>query len=103
MRDGLQSSESALYQNTPVERERQRDVVGKMVGQGGRLRRNGGPVWSFSVTPRGAGVSLPIPGSSGRELAIGDRRRTVIGVAPEGFTGLFRGVAPEFWQPLDDA
>ena len=39
----------------------------------------------------------------GRELAIGDRRRTVVGIAPEGFTGLFRGVAPEFWQPLDDA
>ena len=39
----------------------------------------------------------------GRELAIGDRRRTVVGIAPVGFTGLFRGVAPEFWQPLDDA
>ena len=39
----------------------------------------------------------------GRELAIGDRRRTVVGIAPAGFTGLFRGVAPEFWQPLDDA
>ena len=39
----------------------------------------------------------------GRELAIGDRRRTVVGIAPEGFTGLFRGVAPKFWQPLDDA
>ena len=39
----------------------------------------------------------------GRELAIGDRRRTVVGIAPEGFTGLFRGVAPEFWRPLDDA
>ena len=39
----------------------------------------------------------------GRELAIGDRRRTVVGIAPEGFTGLFRGVAPEFWQPFDDA
>ena len=39
----------------------------------------------------------------GRELAIGERRRTVVGIAPEGFTGLFRGVAPEFWQPLDDA
>ena len=39
----------------------------------------------------------------GREVAIGDRRRTVVGIAPEGFTGLFRGVAPEFWQPLDDA
>ena len=39
----------------------------------------------------------------GRELAIGDRRRTVVGIAPAGFTGLFRGVAPEYWQPLDDA
>ena len=39
----------------------------------------------------------------GREVAIGDRRRTVVGIAPEGFTGLFRGVAPEFWQPLGDA
>ena len=39
----------------------------------------------------------------GRELAMGDRRRTVVGIAPEGFTGLFRGVAPEFWQPLDYA
>ncbi len=39
----------------------------------------------------------------GRELAIGDRRRTVVGIAPEGFTGLFRGVAPEYWLPLDDA
>ena len=27
----------------------------------------------------------------GRELAIGDRRRTVVGIAPKGFTGLFRG------------
>lgn len=39
----------------------------------------------------------------GRSLELGSRTRTVIGVAPEGFTGLFRGIAPEFWVPLDEA
>jgi hypothetical protein len=36
-------------------------------------------------------------------LSTAGETRTVIGVAPEGFTGLFRGIAPEFWVPLDEA
>lgn len=39
----------------------------------------------------------------GREIALGGRRRTVIGIAPEGFTGLFRGISPEFWIPIEAA
>jgi len=38
----------------------------------------------------------------GRTIELGGRSRTVIGVAPEGFTGLFRGIAPEFWIPTDE-
>lgn len=36
----------------------------------------------------------------GRDIELGGRSRTVVGVAPEGFTGLFRGIAPEFWIPI---
>ena len=43
------------------------------------------------------------PGVIGRRLELGSRGRTVIGVAPEGFTGLFRGIAPEFWVPMDSS
>lgn len=39
----------------------------------------------------------------GREIELGGRRRTVVGVAPAGFTGLFRGIAPEFWIPIRDS
>jgi hypothetical protein len=39
----------------------------------------------------------------GRSIEIGGRARTVIGVAPAGFTGLFRGIAPEFWTPIPEA
>ncbi|MCA1585407.1 MAG: ABC transporter permease [Acidobacteria bacterium] len=41
------------------------------------------------------------PAIVGRSLQLGGRARTIVGVAPEGFTGLFRGIAPEFWVPLD--
>lgn len=39
----------------------------------------------------------------GRDVALGGRNRTVVGVAPEGFTGLFRGIAPEFWIPISES
>lgn len=39
----------------------------------------------------------------GQFLEIGGRPRRIIGVAPEGFTGLFRGIAPAFWIPLSPA
>ncbi|MGH9384488.1 MAG: ABC transporter permease [Vicinamibacterales bacterium] len=39
----------------------------------------------------------------GREIELGGRRRSVVGVAPEGFTGLFRGIAPEFWIPISES
>lgn len=39
----------------------------------------------------------------GRDVEIGGRSRTVVGVAPEGFTGIFRGIAPEFWIPMRDS
>lgn len=39
----------------------------------------------------------------GRPLDISGRRRTIIGIAPEGFTGVFRGIAPDFWIPVDPA
>lgn len=38
----------------------------------------------------------------GQPIVLGGRSRTVVGVAPKGFTGLFRGIAPEFWIPLDE-
>ncbi|HYE85876.1 MAG TPA: ADOP family duplicated permease [Vicinamibacterales bacterium] len=40
-------------------------------------------------------------GVIGTRLNMSGRSRTVIGVAPEGFTGLFRGIAPEFWIPIE--
>ncbi len=43
------------------------------------------------------------PSVIGRRIDFGSRARTVIGIAPEGFTGLFRGIAPEFWIPLDSS
>lgn len=42
------------------------------------------------------------PSVVGRPLALGGRSRIVVGVAPEGFTGLFRGIAPEFWTPINE-
>jgi predicted permease len=39
----------------------------------------------------------------GRSLEISGRRRTIVGIAPEGFTGVFRGIAPDFWIPVDSA
>ncbi len=39
----------------------------------------------------------------GRRVDLGSRARTVIGIAPEGFTGVFRGIAPEFWIPIDNS
>ncbi len=40
------------------------------------------------------------PGIVGSALRVGGRPATVVGVAPEEFFGLTRGVAPELWQPL---
>lgn len=39
----------------------------------------------------------------GRQIVLSGKPRTVVGVAPEGFTGLFRGIAPEFWIPFAEA
>ncbi len=39
----------------------------------------------------------------GSDVELGGHRRTVVGVAPEGFTGLFRGIAPEFWIPIQES
>ncbi|MBI1874001.1 MAG: ABC transporter permease [Acidobacteria bacterium] len=39
----------------------------------------------------------------GRDVELGGRSRRVVGVAPEGFTGLFRGIAPEFWIPIRES
>ncbi len=36
----------------------------------------------------------------GSTLRVGGRSATVVGVAPEDFHGLTRGVAPELWRPL---
>lgn len=40
-------------------------------------------------------------GVVGQRLPMSGRSRTIIGVTPEGFTGLFRGIAPEFWIPIE--
>jgi predicted permease len=47
---------------------------------------------------RKAGVS--VPEVIGRTLRINGREYTVVGVAPEGFTGTMALIAPEFWLPL---
>lgn len=39
----------------------------------------------------------------GQDVELGGRIRSVVGVAPEGFTGVFRGIAPEFWIPLRES
>lgn len=41
------------------------------------------------------------PSVIGRDITLAGRSRTIVGVAPEGFTGLFRGIAPEFWTPVE--
>ncbi len=43
------------------------------------------------------------PQIAGHDIQLGGRSRTVVGVAPEGFTGLFRGIAPEFWIPIRES
>lgn len=43
------------------------------------------------------------PGIIGQRIELGGRSRTIVGVAPEGFTGLYRGIAPEFWTPFDES
>jgi putative ABC transport system permease protein len=37
----------------------------------------------------------------GARVQLGGAPYTVVGVAPASFTGLFRGVIPDFWVPLD--
>jgi predicted permease len=39
-------------------------------------------------------------GVVGREIRLNDRPFTIVGVAPDGFTGLIRGVAVDVWLPL---
>ncbi|HEX9755566.1 MAG TPA: ABC transporter permease [Gemmatimonadales bacterium] len=40
------------------------------------------------------------PGIVGRTIRLNDRPFTVVGVAPEGFTGLTRGASADLWIPL---
>jgi len=40
------------------------------------------------------------PGVPGRTLQVNGRAFTVIGVAPEGFSGTQLGIAPDFWFPM---
>ena len=57
-------------------------------------------VLSHSVWRQRFGRELRVVGS---DVELGGHRRTVIGVAPEGFTGLFRGIAPDFWIPVRES
>lgn len=41
------------------------------------------------------------PGIVGRTLRVNGRPVTVVGVAPEGFSGLTHGISPELWQPME--
>lgn len=40
------------------------------------------------------------PGAVGRTLSVNGRSFTIIGVAPEGFSGTQLGIAPDFWFPM---
>jgi len=54
-------------------------------------------VLSYSAWQRRFGAD---PGILGATLSLNGRPCTVIGVAPEEFFGLTRGVAPELWMPM---
>ena len=43
------------------------------------------------------------PNILNREVALNGQRYTVVGIAPAGFYGVDRGMAPEFWVPLSMA
>lgn len=57
-------------------------------------------ILSHSLWQQYYGAALDALGS---KVLLSGALRTVIGVTTEGFTGVFRGVAPEFWIPLDSA
>jgi predicted permease len=57
-------------------------------------------VLSHSVWRQRFGREPTVLGST---VELGGRRRVVVGIAPEGFTGLFRGIAPEFWIPIRES
>ena len=40
------------------------------------------------------------PAIAGKTVILNNSRYTVVGVAPAGFHGTFRGIVPEFWVPL---
>jgi len=42
------------------------------------------------------------PGVVGADVRLNGRVFTVLGVAPEGFNGLMRGLAPELWLPFEN-
>src|SRR5262249_8031171 len=43
------------------------------------------------------------PNILGQPVDLGGVSHLVIGIAPEDFSGLFRGILPDFWIPLTDA
>ena len=57
------------------------------------------PSWC-SHTRRGPNSSAPIPAIVGREIRLTGTPFTVIGVAPEGFTGVSHFLSPAFYVPL---
>ena len=40
------------------------------------------------------------PGAVGREVTLNGRSHTIVGIAPEGFTGTNVGVEPDLWVPM---
>jgi predicted permease len=77
--------------------------VGMTIGRGFRAEEDAadgaGPVavLSHGFWERSFGSD---PGVLGRTVSLNRRPFTVIGVAPQGFTGVFLGGAPELWVPM---
>ena len=57
-------------------------------------------VLSHSMWQQRYGSNVSALGSS---IEVAGSARTIVGVALDGFTGVFRGIAPEFWIPADTA
>jgi predicted permease len=74
--------------------------IGLRLGRGFTLDDDVGRVvvLSHSMWQQRYGGNASAIGSS---IEVSGSARTIVGIASDGFTGVFRGIAPEFWIPAD--